>query len=377
MVTLSLRQEIAQHSTRIKREEYAMQTSALAVASVGLTALTLIFSAQGAAQAADKTYKIYLSNNFVGNDWRQQMLRSIQVVANKPPMAGRVVLTINNAETTVQAQINSLNNIIREKPDAILIDASSGDALNPTIERACAAGIVVVSFDQVVTADCAYKLQSNFDTMGTNQAAWMAATLSGKGNVIIDRGLAGAPVAERFVKLFEDVLKQSPGIKIVGYYNGDYSLGPEQAGVANLLAANPQIDGVLTQAYGTGAMKALQDAGRKMVPIVAAAFNGTAVACLNTAGATCVLGANPPYLSAEALRLSIDVLDGKKPAKKDVLLDNPLLTNTPVDGKYQPGATFTKLEAGKNAFPDLAPGISLPISPDWVEITAADASGSK
>jgi ribose transport system substrate-binding protein len=145
--------------------------------------------------AADKQYKVYLSNNFVGNDWRQQMLRSADVAARKPPLAGRVALTINNAENTVQAQINALNNIIREKPDAILIDASSGEALNPTIERACADGIVVISFDQVVTADCAYKLQSNFDSMGYNQTAWMVATLGGKGNVLIDRGLAGAPAA--------------------------------------------------------------------------------------------------------------------------------------------------------------------------------------
>jgi ribose transport system substrate-binding protein len=347
------------------------------IALAAMAALTPAIGTPTGANAADKVYNIYLSNNFVGNDWRQQMLRSAQVAASKAPLSGRVKLTINNAEGTVQAQINALSNIIREKPDAILLDASSGDALNPTLERACAAGIVVVSFDQVVTADCAYKLQSNFDTMGANQAAWMAASLGGKGNVLIDRGLAGAPVAERFVKMFEDGLKPSPDIKIVGYYTGEYSLGPEQAGVGNLLAANPQVDGVLTQAYGTGAMKALQDAGRKMVPIVAAAFNGTAVACLNTPGVTCVLGANPPYLSAEALRLSVDVLDGKKPASKDVLLDNPLLTNAPVDGKYLPGAKFTKLELGKNAFPDLAPGISLPISPDWVEITAAEAAGSK
>jgi ribose transport system substrate-binding protein len=342
-----------------------------------MVAIIVTFGTSVTGSAADKIYKIYLSNNFVGNDWRQQMLRSAQVAANKQPLAGRVALTINNAETAVQAQINALNNIIREKPDAILIDASSGDALNPTIERACANGIVVVSFDQVVTADCAYKLQSNFDSMGANQAAWMAAALGGKGNVLIDRGLAGAPVAERFVKMFEDGLRPFPGIKIVGYYTGEYSLGPEQAGVANLLAANPQVDGILTQAYGTGAMKALQDASRKMVPIVAAAFNGTAVACLQTPSATCVLGANPPYLSAEALRLAVAVLDGKVPASKDILLDNPLLTNAPVEGKYLPGTKFEKLELGKSAFPDLAPGISLPISPTWVEITAAEAAGAR
>ena len=217
-----------------------------AITCAATAMVALVLASSSSATAADKVYKIYLSNNFVGNDWRQQMLRSAQVAASKPPLAGRVQLTIDNAESKVEAQINALNNIIREKPDAIIIDAGSGDALNPTIEKACSAGIVVVSFDQVVTAPCAYKLQSNFDTMGANQAAWMVATLGGKGNVIIDRGLAGAPVAERFVKMFEDGMKAGPGIKIVGYYTGEYSLGPEQAGVSSLLAANPEIDGILT-----------------------------------------------------------------------------------------------------------------------------------
>ena len=36
-----------------------------------------------------------------------------------------------------------------------------------------------------------------------------------------------------------------------------------------------------------------------------------------------------------------------------------------------------KIEVGKNAFPDLAPGLTLPITPDWVEITAEEAAGTK
>ena len=71
-------------------------------------------------------YTIYLSNNFLGNDWRQQMERVAKVAVKKPPLAGRVDLKIENVETTVQAQINSLNNIIRQRPDAILVDAGSG-----------------------------------------------------------------------------------------------------------------------------------------------------------------------------------------------------------------------------------------------------------
>jgi len=70
--------------------------------------------------AADK-YTIYLSNNFVGNDWRQQMIRVAELAVTKPPLAGRVDLKVENVENTVQAQLNSLNNIIRAKPNAILI----------------------------------------------------------------------------------------------------------------------------------------------------------------------------------------------------------------------------------------------------------------
>ncbi len=191
-----------------------------------------------AARAAEKTYTIYLSNNFVGNDWRQQMLRSATVSVSKGPLAGRVDLKIENVDTTTQAQINSLNNIVRAKPDAILIDAGSPTALNPTIERACKDGILVISFDQVVTADCAYKVSSNWDTMTHDLATWIVTVMGGKGKVLVDRGLAGAPISEMLETGYEKVLKENPGIEVVGYFNGNYALGPEQTGVASLLAAN-------------------------------------------------------------------------------------------------------------------------------------------
>jgi ribose transport system substrate-binding protein len=347
-------------------------------AAVLALAVTASPAAITVSQAADQPYVIYLSNNFVGNDWRQQMERVAQVAAGKEPLKGRVELHIENAEGTVQGQINSLNNIIRARPAAILIDAASGDALNPTIQRACDAGIVVVSFDQTVTAPCAYKMHTDFDIMANNQAEWMAAELGGKGKILMDDGLAGAPISQQFMKDFDEILKKYPGIEVVGHFNGNYAPGPEQEGVSALLAANPQVDGILTQAYGTGAMQALENAGRPMVPIVAAAFNGTGGACVQ-AKAKCWLGANPPSLSAEAIKLAVDVLDGKTPANvsadKTVLFNSPGLTTDPIDAKYTPGSTAVKIELGKTVFPDLAPGLSLPISPDWVTISPQEAAG--
>jgi ribose transport system substrate-binding protein len=342
-----------------------------ALAAIGLSA-----AGWSPALAAEKTYKIYLSNNFVGNDWRQQMERVAEVSVKKAPLAGRVDLRIENAEGTVQAQINSLNNIIRAKPDAILIDAASAEALNPTIRKACDAGIVVVSFDQVVSEPCAYALESDWNRIPAVLAEWMAKQLGGKGKVFVDRGLAGAPISAQLEKGYLDVLKKYPDIEVIGNYNGEYALGPEQAGVASLLAAHPEVDGILTQGYGTGAMKALQDAGRKVVPVTAFSYNVAATTCAQTEGAKCILGSNPAYLSSEAIKLAVDILDGKpKPADRHIMIKGDFITTDPIKSELYPDAVMQKIEIGKNAWPDRPPGLTLPITPDWVEIRAEEAAG--
>ena len=129
---------------------------------------------------------------------------------------------------------------------------------------------------------CAYALESDWTRIPGVIAEWMAVQLNGKGKVFVDRGLAGAPISAALEKGYMDVLKKYPGIEVIGNYNGEYALGPEQAGVAALLAAHPEVDGILTQGYGTGAIKALQDAGRKLVPVTAFSYNVAAVTCAQT-----------------------------------------------------------------------------------------------
>jgi len=340
----------------------------------GALAVAMTCAALAPAVASDPCV-IYLSNNFMGNDWRQQMIRSAEIAVQRGPLAGRVDLRIEQAEGTVQAQINSLNNIIRQKPDAILIDAASQTALNPTVKRDCDEGILVVSFDQTLTEPCAYALSVDWDFIPRVMAEWVAEKLGGKGNVIVDRGLAGYEASIATTKATEEVLAKYPDIKIVGYFNGDFAPGPEQSGVAALLAANPQVDAIVNMAYGTGAMQALKDAGRPLVPVNAFSFNGSAIAC-GQEGASCILGSNPPYLSAEAIKLAVEVLDsGKRPENRAIIVKNDFFATELLPSKLFPGTEVQKIELGKNAFPDLSPGLFLPVSPNWVDITPQEAAG--
>ena len=187
-----------------------------------------------------------------------------------------------------------------------------------------------------MTEPCAYALDSDWDRIPAVLAEWMAEQLGGKGKVFVDRGLAGAPISAQLQEGYEKVLEKYPDIEVIGYYNGEYALGPEQAGVASLLAANPQVDGVLTQGYGTGAMKALQDAGRPIVPVTAFSYNVSGARLRQTEGAKCILGSNPAYLSSEAIKLAVDILDGNKPAERHVLVNGDFLTTDPFKSKLYP-----------------------------------------
>ncbi|MDQ3557618.1 MAG: sugar ABC transporter substrate-binding protein, partial [Pseudomonadota bacterium] len=98
---------------------------------------------------------------------------------------------------------------------------------------------------------------------------------------------------------------------------------------------------------------------------------------VETEGATCILGANPGWLGAQAIKLAIDILEGNKPADRHVLVNADFLTTDTIESELYPeNDTMQTIEAGVNAFPDLAPGLTLPISPDWMEITPQEAAGS-
>ena len=89
-----------------------------------------------AASAAGGKYKIALSNAFMGNDWRQIMIKCAEVAATKEPYASKLDLTIINSENSAEAQSAAIDAMVEQGYNAILVDASSSSALLPSVKRA-------------------------------------------------------------------------------------------------------------------------------------------------------------------------------------------------------------------------------------------------
>ena len=130
------------------------------VCSVALAAAL----AAGSAFADTKDKKIALSNNYAGNSWRQAMLKSWDKVTKPAVEAGIVAAAdpFTTSENQVTEQAAQIQNLILQGYDAIVINAASPDALNGAVKQACDAGIVVVSFDGIVTEPCAYRIAVDF-----------------------------------------------------------------------------------------------------------------------------------------------------------------------------------------------------------------------
>lgn len=349
----------------------------LLAGALALTSRSASASTRGVSSnhAAKKQYTIYLSNNFLGNDWRVLMENIAKVLAVKAPLAGKMNLKIENTPAnTASSQIQQLQEIISQRPDAIVVDASSPTALNGVVQQACSAGIKVISFDQVITAPCSYRIHVNTYQEVVNEAKWMARTLHGKGSLFGDIGVAGGPIAQLVGKAERSVFKHYPHIKVVCTFASQAALGPEETAVSNCLSAHPTVDGIISLGFGTGAMKVLKQAGHPIVPIVAASYNATMLACTNKKQ-PCFVATDPPWIGAYAVKYALGVLTGSVKSKPhEMYLDSPYYEN---NGVKVPGLKTEPFVIGKDAYPSLPGSVFLPISPSWATVTPKEAQTGK
>ncbi|CCV10705.1 substrate-binding domain-containing protein [Mesorhizobium sp. STM 4661] len=227
--------------------------------------------ASGTALADTSGKKIAFSNNYAGNSWRQAMLDSYGIVTKKA-VEDKVVAAADiftTADKEVPTQAAQVQNLILQGYDAIVINAASPDALNGAIKQACDAGIVVVSFDGIVTEPCAYRVVVDFKDMGKQEIEQMAKFQPKGGNLLEIRGLAGTSIDDAIHAGILEGVAARPEFKIVGSVTGDWDQTTAQKAVATILPSLPDIVGVVDQGGdGYGAAQAFAAAGKPRPTII-------------------------------------------------------------------------------------------------------------
>ncbi len=239
------------------------------VSMLALCAAGVLFA--GGADADTSKMKIAFSNNYAGNSWRQAMLKSYDIVTKQAVKDGVVAAAdvFTTADKEVPTQAAQIQNLILQGYNAIVINASSPDALNGAIKQACDAGIVDVSIDGNVTEPCAYRVVVDFKDYGKQEIERMAKFQPKGGNLLEIRGLAGTSIDDAIHSGINEGVKAHPEFKIVSSVTGDWDQTTAQKAVATVLPSLPPISGVVDQGGdGYGAAQAFAAAGKPRPTII-------------------------------------------------------------------------------------------------------------
>ena len=289
----------------------------------------------GVAHADTSKMKIALSNNYAGNSWRQAMLKSYAAVTEKAVKDGAVGASdiFTTADKEVPTQAAQIQNLILQGYNAIVINAGSPDALNGAVKQACYAGIVVVSFDGIVTEPCAYRVVVDFKAMGVQEVEEMAKFQPKGGNLLEIRGLAGTSIDEAIHQGILEAVKAHANFKIVGSVTGDWDQTTAQKAVATVLPSLPDVVGIVDQGGdGYGAAQAFAAAGKPRPTIIMGNRQDELQWWKDQKakdGYTTWSASIAPGVSSLAFWVAQQVLDGRKDIPHDLLV--PYLAFTQAD----------------------------------------------
>jgi ribose transport system substrate-binding protein len=237
-------------------------------------------------------WKIGYASSYAGNTWRAAVMDRLQneIIPRwkNLGMISEVVITQSNLNDSTQIQ--QMRQLVDQGVDAIVVCCSNPTALNQTVEYAHSKGVPVFSAVGYLTSPYSVNSSANFVVGGKMMGDWMAKELGGKGNVLVVEGIPGASASDSQNVGITEALKANPDIKTVGQIAGMWTDQVAQAEVQKWLATNPgQLNGIIIQsASELGALRAMKQSGRSMVPITIG----------SEMGALCYWRHNPDFVSS-------------------------------------------------------------------------------
>lgn len=294
-----------------------------------MTALALSTSLATATFAGDFT--IGVSNTVQGNGWREQMICAMRAQAAVESDVTKLIVSHRNTDSA--GQLEDLNNLIAAGVDAIVLNPSNPEALNSAIDKAIEQGIVVVAVDAGVTADGAYVLSNNQEEYAYLGARWLFEKIGGTGEVVYMRGIAGVSADTDRDNGFKRALAEFPNVKVVHEVFTGWQQDQGKQQIFDFLATGLPIDGVWTSGIDNVIVDAFVESGAPMVPIVGADNAGFVQYLSTIDGLEGAAVTNPGSVGGAGVALAVDVLNGKAPADKLVLVDPVLWENTTEEGK--------------------------------------------
>ncbi|HZH50856.1 MAG TPA: ABC transporter substrate-binding protein [Microvirga sp.] len=248
-----------------------------------------------------------------------------------------VKITSVSSDYDLNKQFTQIDNFIASGVDVIMLNAVDPVAIEPSVKRAQAAGVIVAAFD-VAAAGADVTVMTDNVKAGELACQYIADHLKGKGDVIIVNGPQVSSIVDR-VKGCKSVFSKHPDIKILS--DNQDGKGSRDGGFAvtqSLLTRFPKVDAIfaVNDPTAIGVNLAAKQLNRSEFIITGVDGAPDIEAELKSGNSLIKASASQdPYVMAgQSLELAAGILNGKKPEKPVVLLEPKLITSENL-GQYK------------------------------------------
>jgi ribose transport system substrate-binding protein len=167
-------------------------------------------------------------------------------------------------------QLGLVDEVIRNKPDAIVLAPFDPKAMVPAVDKLNAAGIPVTNVNERLAGGNIVSYVGTDDyQLALTTARFLLTAMGKKGNVVILEGPDNLPTSIARVKAYKDVLKEFPDVKLLASKSANYARTPAVEVMKSFLRVYPQIDGVLAanDPMAIGAIESLKAANKKALVV--------------------------------------------------------------------------------------------------------------
>ena len=167
-------------------------------------------------------------------------------------------------------QLGLIDEVVRVKPDAIVLAPFDPKAMVPAVDKLNAAGIPVTNVNERLAGGnvVAYVGTDDYQ-LALTTARYLLNAIGKKGNVVILEGPENLPTSVDRVRAYKDALKEFPDVKLLASKSANYARSPAVEVMKSFVRQYPQIDGVLAanDPMAIGAVEALKAASRKALVV--------------------------------------------------------------------------------------------------------------
>lgn len=271
--------------------------------------LLLVLLVAAPAAAAEKTLGLVIST--LNNPFFVTLKQGAEEAATK---AG-VKLVVLDAQDDSAKMTAAMEDLIQQKVDAILVNPTDSDAVTPSIMKANAAGIPVLTIDRGASGgQVLCHVASDNVAGGVMAGEFLAKKLEGKGNVVELVGIPGTSAARDRGKGFNDAIATFKDIKVVASQAADFSRDKGLKVFENILQAQPEIAGVFAHndEMILGAVAAAEAAGRTGIVFVGFDAVDDAVAAVKAGKLAATVAQQPAVIGAMGVEKAVAHLGGEK-----------------------------------------------------------------